>query len=189
MAEHPLRERLVGALMRALVAAGRPAGALTVYDRARAALADELGADPSPELSALHTAVLRGEVSHTPAAEAHPTNLRAGLTSFVGRDEDIAQVGKLVGEYRLTTLTGPGGAGKTRLSIEAARPLLDQLPDGVWLVELAPLTDGADLPQAVLAAIGLREQALISPGPLGAPADRLVAALRTRNALLVLDNC
>ena len=197
--EYPLRERLVGALMRALVAAGRPAEALTIYGRAREALADELGADPSPELSELHTAVLRGELNPAPPAATvptadlvdtrPPTNLRAGLTSFVGRQEDVAQVGKLIGEYRLTTLTGPGGAGKTRLSIESARPLLDQLPDGIWLVELAPLSDGADVPQAVLAAMGLREQASISRAPLGDPVDRLVAALRTRGVLLVLDNC
>ncbi|MCW2912897.1 MAG: AfsR/SARP family transcriptional regulator [Actinomycetia bacterium] len=197
VAEHPLRERMVGALMRALVAAGRPAEALTVYERAREVLADELGADPSAELSALHTAVLRGEVNPAPVPKTPPvtvdirpqTNLRTGLTSFVGRDEDVAQVGKLIGEYRLTTLTGPGGTGKTRLSVEAARPLLGRLPDGVWLVEFAPLIDGADVPQAVLAAMGLREQGSMSMGPVGEPLDRLVAALRTRSTLLVLDNC
>ncbi len=202
VAEHPLRERLLGALMRALVAAGRPAEALTAYERAREVLADELGADPSPELSALHTAVLRGQLDPVPvplsfpaapvpaAARPRPmSNLRAGLTSFVGRDGDVAQVGRLLDEYRLTTLTGPGGAGKTRLSIEAARPLVDRLPDGVWLVELAPVVDGADLPQAVLAAMGLREQGSMALGPVGEPLDRLVAALRGRSALLVLDNC
>jgi predicted ATPase/DNA-binding SARP family transcriptional activator len=197
VADHPLRERMIGALMRALVADGRPAEALKVYGRAREVLADELGTDPSPELSALHTAVLRGELTPAPAPQAPPgtvgdeprTNLRAGLTSFVGRDEDVIKVGKLIGEYRLTTLNGPGGAGKTRLSIEAARPLLDRLPDGVWLVELASLTDGADVPQAVLAAMGLRDQSSMSMGPVGEPLDRLVAALRNRSTLLLLDNC
>ncbi|WP_327066285.1 BTAD domain-containing putative transcriptional regulator [Kitasatospora sp. NBC_01302] len=197
VAEYPLRERLVGALMRALVASGRPAEALTAYERAREVLADELGADPSPELSALHTALLRGELATSaqpapapapappPAPRGPLTNLRAGLASFVGREEDLAQVSRLVGEHRLTTLTGPGGAGKTRLSIEAARPLLDRFPDGVWLVELAPLTDGADLPQAVLAALGPREQAQAG----GTPLDRLRAVLRSRETLLLLDNC
>ncbi|MFF7634626.1 BTAD domain-containing putative transcriptional regulator [Kitasatospora sp. NPDC008050] len=197
VAEYPLRERLVGALMRALVAAGRPAEALTVYGRAREVLAEELGTDPSPELSALHTALLRGEVASPPPQQERPrprephaphapqTNLRAGLASFVGREEDLAQVRRLLGAHRLITLTGPGGAGKTRLSVEAARPLLDRFPDGVWLVELAPLTDGADLPQAVLAALGLREQTQ----PSGTPLDRLRGALRSRETLLLLDNC
>jgi predicted ATPase/DNA-binding SARP family transcriptional activator len=194
--EHPLRERLVAALMRALAAAGRPAEALAAFERARAVLADELGSDPSAELSAVHTAVLRGELGPSPAGtrpstvdEPLRTNLRASLTSFVGRDEDVAKVGKLVGEYRLTTLIGPGGSGKTRLAVEASRPLIDQLPDGVWLVELAPVTDGSDLPQAVLSALGLRDQAL--PGHLRAAdsGGRLAAALRGRTALLVLDNC
>ncbi|MEV6675785.1 BTAD domain-containing putative transcriptional regulator [Streptomyces erythrochromogenes] len=204
VAEHPLRERLVGALMRALVAAGRPAEALTAYAAAREALAEELGADPSPELSALHTAVLRGEVpagaapASAPAAEppspavqsapappVPPTNLRSGLASFVGRDEDLAHVASLMGTFRLTTLTGPGGAGKTRLAVQSARPLLDRFPDGVWLVELAPLGTEADVAPAVLNALALREHG----SPAGDPLDRLAAALRTRTALLVLDNC
>ncbi|MFB7264492.1 BTAD domain-containing putative transcriptional regulator [Streptomyces nojiriensis] len=203
VAEHPLREKLVGALMRALVAAGRPAEALTVYGNARAALAEELGADPSPELSALHTAVLRGQVevpagpppgatgrppgpdAPAPPLPSPPTNLRAGLASFVGRDEDLGQVDSLMGRFRLTTLIGPGGAGKTRLALQSARPLLARFPDGVWLVELGPLGAAADVAPAVLNALALRDQAPAAGDPL----DRLTAALRTRTALLVLDNC
>ncbi|MFB7256540.1 AfsR/SARP family transcriptional regulator [Streptomyces nojiriensis] len=203
VAEHPLREKLVGALMRALVAAGRPAEALTVYGNARAALAEELGTDPSPELSALHTAVLRGQVevpagpppgasgrppgpdAPGPPLPSPPTNLRAGLASFVGRDEDLGQVDSLMGRFRLTTLIGPGGAGKTRLALQSARPLLARFPDGVWLVELGPLGAAADVAPAVLNALALRDQAPAAGDPL----DRLTAALRTRTALLVLDNC
>jgi predicted ATPase/DNA-binding SARP family transcriptional activator len=191
-AEHPLRERLVGALMRALSQSGRPAEALAVYERIRAALADQLGADPSPELSGLHTAVLRRQIDAPRAptvGASRRTNLRAGLTSFVGRDVDVARVRELTGEFRLTTLIGPGGSGKTRLAVEASRALLDQMPDGVWLVELAPVTEGGDLPSVVMAAMGLREHAMIDRGVADDPNGRLVAALRTRTVLLVLDNC
>ncbi|RIQ15658.1 ATP-binding protein, partial [Jiangella rhizosphaerae] len=124
-----------------------------------------------------------------PAARptAPRTNLRAGLSSFIGRDADVARVRDLVGEYRLTTLTGPGGSGKTRLAGEASRGLTDRMPDGVWLVELAPVAAGADVPAAVLAALDLRDQAFGTATE--DTTGRLVAALRTRSALLVLDNC
>ena len=156
--EHPLRERLVAALMRAMSEAGSPAEALGLFERTREALADRLGTDPSPELSAVHTAVLRGEIAPAPAPAPAPgpeagqrTNMPAGLTSFVGRDADVVKVRELLGDYRLTTLIGPGGAGKTRLAVEASRTLLDQMPDGVWLVEFDRVTEPADLPAAVLA--------------------------------------
>ena len=129
VAAHPVRERLVAALMRALAAAGRDTEALFAYERTREALADLLGVDPSPELSAVHVALLRGELGRR--EENRKTNVRAELTSFVGRDADVAAVRELIGEHRLTTLIGPGGSGKTRLATETARTLLDGLPDGV----------------------------------------------------------
>ena len=109
--------------MRALVAAGRDSEALLVYQRAREALADALGVDPSPELAALHVALLRGELGRR--EETRKTNLRAELTSFVGKDADVGAVRELIAGRRLTTLIGPGGSGKTRLghgdSAHAAR--------------------------------------------------------------------
>jgi DNA-binding SARP family transcriptional activator len=141
VAAHPLRERLVAALMRALAAAGRDSEALLVYQRTREALADELGADPSPALSAVHVALLRGELGRR-EDNSRKSNLRAELTSFVGKDADVAAVRDLIARHRLTTLTGPGGSGKTRLATETARTLLGDLPDGAWLVELAAI--GAD---------------------------------------------
>ncbi|MEV0676926.1 BTAD domain-containing putative transcriptional regulator [Actinosynnema sp. NPDC050436] len=186
VAAHPVRERLVASLMRALGAAGRGTEALVVYQQAREALADALGVDPSPELSALHVALLRGEVGRR--EEDRKTNLRAELTSYVGKDADVASVRELVTGHRLTTLVGPGGSGKTRLASETARTLLDDLPDGAWLVELAPLGAGGDVAQATLAVLGLRD-ALLGGAADAEPADRVVAALRERDALLVLDNC
>src|SRR6185436_3390535 len=172
--------------MRALVASGRESEALVVYERAREALADALGADPSSELSALHVALLRGELGRR--AENRKTNLRAELTSFVGKDADVAAVRDLVAEHRLTTLIGPGGAGKTRLATETARTLLGDLPDGVWLVELAAIGAGGDVAQATLAALRLRD-ALLADATDAEPTDRVVAALRERAMVLILDNC
>ena len=186
VAAHPVRERLVAALMRALVAAGRDTEALLVYQRTREALADALGVDPSPELSALHVALLRGELGRR--EENRKTNLRAELTSFVGKDADVAAVRELIAEHRLTTVIGPGGSGKTRLATETARTLLGDLPDGAWLVELAPIGADGDVAQSTLAALGLRD-ALLSGTPSAEPTDRLIAAIREREALLILDNC
>lgn len=186
VAAHPMRERLVAALMRALAAAGRDTEALLVYQRTREALADALGVDPSPELSALHVALLRGELGRRD--ENRKTNLRAELTSFVGKDADVAAVRELIAEHRLTTVIGPGGSGKTRLATETARTLLGDLPDGAWLVELAAIGADGDVAQSTLAALGLRD-ALLGEAPNAEPTDRLIAAIRERETLLILDNC
>ncbi|MFI0355223.1 BTAD domain-containing putative transcriptional regulator [Actinomadura sp. 9N407] len=191
VAAHPVRERLVAALMRALAAAGRGNEALLVFQRTREALADALGVDPSPELSALHVALLRGEFGGR--EENRKTNLRAELTSFVGKDADVAAVRELVAEHRLTTLIGPGGSGKTRLAAEAARTLLGDLPDGAWLVEFAAIGADGDVAQATLDGLDLRD-ALLSEASSSQqsdrePADRLIAAIREREVLLILDNC
>src|SRR5262249_40856808 len=112
-----------------------------------------------------------------------PHNLPLQLTSFVGREPELAAVTALLGQHRLVTLTGVGGTGKTRLALQAAAELLGAYPDGAWLVELAALSDPALVPQAVAAAVGVREE----PGrPLLAT---LTDALRPRRLLLVLDNC
>jgi len=186
VAAHPLRERLAAALMRALVAAGRGSEALVVYQRTREALAEALGADPSPELSDLHVALLRGEPGRR--EEGRNTNLRAELTSYLGKEADLAAVRELVAGHRLTTLIGPGGSGKTRLATEAARTLLGGLPDGAWLVELAAIGADGDVAQATIGGLGLRD-ALLGAAPHAEPADRLVDAIRDREALLILDNC
>jgi predicted ATPase/DNA-binding SARP family transcriptional activator len=191
VAAHPLRERLVAALMRALVAAGRNAEALLVYQRTREALAGALGVDPSPELSALHVALLRGELGQredSAGRTGRRTNLRAELTSYIGKEADVAAVRELIAGHRLITLTGPGGSGKTRLATETARTLLDDLTDGAWLVDLAAIGADGEVAQVALAALGLRDALL--GGPLDAElTGRLISAIREREALLILDNC
>ncbi|WP_129667070.1 BTAD domain-containing putative transcriptional regulator [Phytoactinopolyspora endophytica] len=186
VAVYPTRERFVAALMRALTAAGRSTEAVTVYQDAREALADALGVDPSPELSELHVALLRGELGQR--EEDRKTNLRAELTSFVGKEADVAAVSRLIGEHRLTTLTGPGGSGKTRLATETARTMTGDLPDGIWLVEFAPIGADGDVAQTALAGLGLRD-ALLGASPSADPVDGLIAAIRDREMLLILDNC
>ncbi len=213
---HPLDERLVGALMRALAASGRSADALHRYGQLRARLADELGVDPSAELQAVHLAVLRGRpaapaappVPATPlpdgvppagaAAAAGPagpvprSNLRVHLTSFVGRDDEVARIARSLRDGRLVTLVGPGGAGKTRLAGEAVARIVDEVPDGVWFVELASVTDPADLAQTVLGSLGLRETSLLERPTQRTASDavsRLLEGLADQQAVIVLDNC
>ena len=119
VAEYPVRERLWRLLVLALYRGERQADALAACRRARAMLAEELGLDPGEELQRLEQQVLRQEVPAVPPP-ARRGNLPVPLTSLVGRERDLAEVGRLLAEARLVTLTGPGGSGKTRLAIEAA---------------------------------------------------------------------
>ncbi len=116
------------------------------------------------------------------AGQGPPTNLRTQLTSFVGRAEEIAEVKRLLGETRLLTLTGPGGVGKTRLAVQVASEVLSLYPDGVWVVPLASVQDGARVPHAVAAALGLPAQDVVTVESLR---NRLLDA----RALIVLDTC
>jgi non-specific serine/threonine protein kinase len=119
----------------------------------------------------------------SPVDEPPPNNLPLSLSSFVGRDREIEQVGALLSDTRLLTLTGPGGVGKTRLALKVASGALNDFADGVWLVELAALTDPSLVTQAVGTVFDLHDQ------PGRTMAQTLVEHLRPKRALLLLDNC
>ena len=119
------------------------------------------------------------------AVEDKGTNLRTELTSFVGRDREIAEVKDLLADHRLVTLAGAGGCGKTRLAVEVARQFAPDYPDGAWLIDLGRVTDSSAVPEAIAAELGQQE----GDGSSGTPTERLVQNLRNSRTLLILDNC
>ena len=126
---------------------------------------------------------LRRDFPALRSLESTPNNLPHQLTSFVGRERELEEVKRLLREARLVTLHGPGGLGKTRVSLQVAADVLDEYPDGVWFVELAPLSDPRMVPQAVASALGVKEEA-------GKPlTDALAKFVGDRRLLLILDNC
>ncbi len=140
----------------------------------------------TPQPARKNTVGDHGQVVDLPGTPEHgrpPDNLPLQLTSFVGREREMAQVRELLEDNRLLTLTGPGGSGKTRLALAVAWGVGQGFEDGVWLVELASLSDPELVPQAVASVLGVRE----TPGtPL---VDSLRIHLGSRGVLLVLDNC
>jgi len=182
----PTRERAAAQLMRVLHRLERQAEALTVYRRVRETLVAELGVEPGPALQAAEAEVLGGrtrsrpdEVPRVPPSvgrRARDTaRLPAAISSFVGRGDDVARVTALLRDHPLTTLTGPGGTGKTRLAVEVARG-----SPGAVFVDLARTASLFD--ETVAEAFGIRYDG-------GALADAVAAVLADEPTLVVLDNC
>jgi predicted ATPase/DNA-binding SARP family transcriptional activator len=180
--DHPYRERLWRHLMLALYRAERQTDALAAYRRARRLLDEELGLEPGEELQHLEQSILRHEVPIARLPEERH-NLPSPVSSFVGRETELADIDQLVGTARLLTLSGVGGVGKTRLALEAARRALAELPDGVFFIDLSALSEPTLVVRQVATALDIREQ---PDAPL---IEQLVARLRDSELLLVLDNC
>jgi predicted ATPase/DNA-binding SARP family transcriptional activator len=156
--QHPLRERLWRLAMLALYRAGRQAEALECYAAARRTFREELGLDPGTELSELQRAILRQDANLAAAApkSVTRTNLPAPLTLLLGREQELGELHDLMlrDNFRLVTLAGAGGSGKTSLALEVARSLVDDFANGVVVVELATIRDPALVPEAIATELG-----------------------------------
>jgi predicted ATPase/DNA-binding SARP family transcriptional activator/DNA-binding CsgD family transcriptional regulator len=201
VADDPRHEGAQVGIMRLYALSGRRREALSQYERLREALFREFGTEPDASTRRLQQEIWAGTFPHysdsSPAGfparveEAHSAsgapsrrhNLPLERTSFVGRERETLEVKRLLAMTRLLTLTGAGGCGKTRLALKVASDLVGAYPDGVWLVDLAPLSEAEMVPQAVAQALGVREETgrtLL---------ETLEDDLRSRKMLLVVDNC
>src|SRR5438093_2341646 len=206
-----LQEPVQRAVMRLYAGLGRREAALRQYQSCVDALKRELSTQPEAETTQLYQEILRYRTIRPDRTEASdpasrdagpgsvaallstataaqpesppPTNLPAPTSELIGRVAALAEVTELLGVHRLVTLIGAGGIGKTRLGLDAARELLPGFTDGVWVAELAPLSDPGLVPLTVAAALGLTL-------PAGAESpERVAAALGAKRVLFVLDNC
>jgi predicted ATPase/DNA-binding SARP family transcriptional activator len=189
--QHPWRERLHAQLMLALYRSGRQADALEAYRRAREVLVEQLGIEPGAELHDLHEAIL----AHDPALDAPPATgggpsderdrtLPAPPNHTIGREHDLAALGERLrsNSVRVLTLTGPGGVGKTRLALEAARAVAADFADGAHLVSLAAVQQPEAVPAAIVSTLGI---VMLAGESADQAAERFLAA---KHLLLIADN-
>jgi predicted ATPase/DNA-binding SARP family transcriptional activator len=195
----PALEQAHRKLMHLLAQDGQRFAALAQYETCRSSLRQVLGVEPSAETRHLFeqirdedTGITPGVTlaDHAPVERASPFehqpdsrhNLPLQLTSLIGRENEVCQVKHRLEIHRLVTLTGSGGVGKTRLAIQAGREVLGHFPDGVWFIDLAPVTNPDLIPQTVATALRIvsEKKHLI---------EALISALCSRQVLLVLDNC
>jgi predicted ATPase/DNA-binding SARP family transcriptional activator len=184
----PLNESAHRQLMQVYNQVGQHNAALKQYQTFEQSLRKELGLDPQPETRALYKQIRKGDIKQSQVgikseAITPPHNLPQQLTSFIGREREQEEILHLLTRNRLVTLTGSGGIGKTRLSLQLGTKVLNQFPDGVWLIELASLANPDLIPQAILSALHLGEQADKTHLQV------LEEQLNNKKLLLILDNC
>jgi predicted ATPase/DNA-binding SARP family transcriptional activator len=178
----PWHEEFVRAILRLRAASGDRAGALAEYRTFERAIENEMGVAPADETKTLYERVRDGNApQQKPALRKH--NLPTPLSSFVGREQESADVVQLAASNRLTTVLGPGGVGKTRLALRVAADLQQSHPDGTWFVDATPLADERDLLRSVAATLKLHT---LEGADL---LQRIADDLAERRVLLVLDNC
>ncbi len=199
LAVDPYRESALCALMTACAEKGDYAQATALYRDFRLRLHAELNSEPEASTTSLYRSLRDSRTRPTPFSRVSlspsvalsafktgndfPSNLPLPVTSFIGREKEMGEVKGLLEKTRLLTLTGSGGSGKTRLSQQVAGDIVPAFPEGVWLVELAAVTDPGLVTQAVAAVLGVREQ--VGESLQGT----LMASLKGKCLLLLLDNC
>jgi predicted ATPase/DNA-binding SARP family transcriptional activator len=176
--DHPLRERLAGLQMLALYRDGRAGEALAAYTALETRLRTELGVQPGAELAALARAIERGDPTL-----AAPSSVPSHASRFIGRRHELEELAGQLGATRLLTVTGPGGAGKTRLALELLRDTAADHPGGVHVVELATVPAGSPVAERVAEVLTVRAR---GSEPL---IESLVTHLHAARALILLDNC
>ncbi|MEN8040793.1 MAG: BTAD domain-containing putative transcriptional regulator [Actinomycetota bacterium] len=182
VAEFPHRERFWGQLMLAYYRSDRQVDALRAFQHASEALA-EIGMEPTRNLVELEARIFNQDSTLDWYQPTEEGNLPTPLSSFIGREAEIADTAELLADHRLVTLVGPGGVGKTRLAVEMARTTTDSFTSGSWLVSLAGLANPLLVAAEIMRTLGIYTEAS-SPS-----SSQLVDHLRHRDALLVLDNC
>ncbi len=186
--EDPTHEDAHTDLMRLYVLVGDRHRALGQYELLREALRRDLDSEPNEATEHLYHEMLAGGLptsggSRESSSSALPGNLPTRLTSFIGRERQVAECERLLASTRLLTLTGAGGSGKTRLALELAAGLVGEFSNGIWLIDLTAISDPSLVLPAVALALEVREQ------PGRALLDTLTEALRDKRVLLILDNC
>lgn len=164
----------------AVLLAERLPPAVTLQDLGAVRLRDL--ASPERVYQVVHPA-LRREFPALRSLSSTPNNLPQQMTSFIGRERELAEIRRALGASRLVTLLGAGGLGKTRLSLQAAAEAMDDFPDGVWLEELAPVAEPRMVPQAIASVLGVKEESGHTI------LEAMASALRDRRLLVILDNC